>query len=238
MRQAIYTMVMIHIITEIACFVGLMALCRPYSANWRHFYNFPEYPKEGSCFSGTAIKVLVYMLTTITSLSDLVCVIIPAILFWKSSMDRQKKIMAWLLLSLGLLATVATLIRLPFTSFWVERRDRVWGLGMATLCCCLELFFGIIAGCAPAIKPFLTAAVHKLTSCSGSEVETLPTARSARTGNLKGLTDFSYNTYDLKTIHSPRGNVVEIPSTPVQNLSSWDSSSVPTNMTELSRHTV
>lgn len=223
MRQAIYIMVMIHIATTIACFIGLMALCRPYSANWRHFYNFPDYPKEGSCFDGTTIKVLVYMLTAITSISDLVCVIIPAILFWKSSMDRQKKIMAWLLLSLGLLATVATLIRLPFTSYWVERRDRVWGLGMATLCCCLEIFFGVLAGSASAIKLFLVAAVHKLTLCSESEDEPLPTARSARIENLKGLTDFSYNTYDLKTVHSPRGDVVEVPSSPVQDSSSWDS---------------
>ena len=229
-------MVILHIITTVACFVGLMALCRPYRTNWRHFYDFPEFPREGSCFSGTVIEVLVYMLTAITSISDLVCVIIPAIIFWNSTLDRQKKIMAWMLLSLGLLASIATLVRLPFVPYFPARKDRVWGLGMATLCCCVEIALGIFAGCAPAIKPFFVATTHWTKSVfsvrknSSAPSGSLPSASSARHRNLKGLTDFSYNTYDLKTIHSPRGDVVEI--TPIQGLSSSNLESTPTNTIE------
>jgi hypothetical protein len=227
MRQAIYIMVMIHITTTIACVVGLSAMCRPYRTNWRHFYDFPDYPREGSCFNGLTIKILVYMLTAITSISDLICVIIPAIIFWNSMLDRQKKIMAWMLLSLGLLASVATLARLPFAPYFSARQDRVWGLGMATLCCCTEIALGIFSGCAPAIKPFLIATTHWTRSVLGSRKDSLlPSARPSRPRNLKGLTDFSYNTYDLKTIHSPRGDVVEI--TPSQCLNSWNSDSTPT----------
>ncbi|KAG9663354.1 hypothetical protein KCU95_g3926, partial [Aureobasidium melanogenum] len=209
-------------------------MCRPYSANWRHFYDFPEYPKKGTCFSGTNIKILVYILTAVTSISDLLGVIIPAIIFWNSRMDRQKKIMAWLLLSLGLLALTATLIRIPFLSYWQVRRDRIWGIGMGTLCCCLEIFFGITAGCAPAIKPFFVAAIHKLRPrVDHGTAGSFPTTESARVGNLKGLTDFSYNTTDLKAIHSPRGDVLEITGTALQDLSSWGSKSTPTNTFEL-----
>jgi hypothetical protein len=231
MRQAIYIMVMIHIITTIACFVGLMAMCRPYRTNWRHFYDFPDYPQEGSCFNSTTILVLVYMLTAITSISDLVCVIIPAIIFWNSTLDRQKKIMAWILLSLGLLASIATLVRLPFAPYFSAREDRVWGLGMATLCCCLEIFLAVIAGCAPAIKPFLIAMKRRsrlvLSACKDSS---LPSTGPTRHRGLNGLTDFSYNTHDLKTIHSPRGDVVEIP--PMQGLNSWSLHSSPTHTIE------
>ncbi|KAI4744814.1 hypothetical protein E4T50_04806 [Aureobasidium sp. EXF-12298] len=238
MRQLIYVMIALHIATTIVSFAILMAICRPYSAIWRHFYDFPDYPKEGTCFSGTNIKTLVYLLTAITSISDLLGVIIPTIIFWNSRMDRQKKIMAWLLLSLGLLATIATLARLPFNSYWTARRDRIWGLGMGTLCCCLEIFFGIVAGCAPAIKPFFVTAVHKLRPrVNHGEDASLPTATSARVSNRKGLTDFSYNTTDLKAIHSPRGDVLEITGTVFQESSSWGSKSTPTNTFELSRLT-
>ena len=224
-------MVILHIITTIACFVGLMALCRPYRTNWRHFYNFPDYPKEGSCFSGTVIEVLVYMLTAITSISDLVCVIIPGIIFWNSTLNRQKKIMAWMLLSLGLLASIATLVRLPFVPYFPAREDRVWGLGMATLCCCVEIALGIFAGCAPAIKPFFVATTHWTKSVfSVRKGSSTPSGNSGRVPNQKGLTDFSYNTYDLKTIHSPRGDVVEI--TPTQGLGSLASETTPTRTIE------
>ena len=208
-----------------------MALCRPYRTNWRHFYNFPDYPKEGSCFSGTVIEVLVYMLTAITSISDLVCVIIPGIIFWNSTLNRQKKIMAWMLLSLGLLASIATLVRLPFVPYFPAREDRVWGLGMATLCCCVEIALGIFAGCAPAIKPFFVATTHWTKSVfSVRKGSSTPSGNSGRLPNQKGLTDFSYNTYDLKTIHSPRGDVVEI--TPTQGLGSWASETTPTRTIE------
>lgn len=224
-------MVILHIITTIACFVGLMALCRPYRTNWRHFYDFPDFPREGSCFSGTVIEILVYMLTAITSISDLVCVIIPAIIFWNSTLNRQKKIMAWSLLSLGLLASIATLVRLPFVPYFPARKDRVWGLGMATLCCCVEIALGIFAGCAPAIKPFFVATTNWTKSVfSVRKGSTTPSGNSGRLPNQKGLTDFSYNTYDLKTIHSPRGDVVEI--TPTQGLSSFDSGTAPTRTIE------
>lgn len=227
-------MVILHIITTVACFVGLMALCRPYRTNWRHFYDFPDFPRQGSCFSGTVIEILVYMLTAITSISDLVCVVIPAIIFWNSTLNRQKKIMAWMLLSLGLLASIATLVRLPFVPYFPARKDRVWGLGMATLCCCVEIALGIFAGCAPAIKPFFVAywtkSVFSIRKNSSAPTGSLPSGGSARHRNLKGLTDFSYNTYDLKTIHSPRGDVVEI--TPTQDLSSWNSDTMPTRTIE------
>ncbi|KAI5238663.1 hypothetical protein E4T43_07268 [Aureobasidium subglaciale] len=238
MRQIIYFMVAFNIIAAVACFAGLMAMCRPYRTNWRHFYDFPEYPRQGSCFSGFVIQTLVYILTAITSISDLVCVIIPAILFWNTQMDRRKKIMAWALLSLGLLASVATLVRIPFTPYFDAKKDRVWGLGMATLCCCVEIALGIFAGCAPAIKPFFIAVISSIKSQldsvkTGSSRPDRPTTIIA--GSI-GLTDFSYNTADLKMIHSPRGDVVEI--TSAHGLSPCKEESAPTHPVEISRHTV
>ncbi|KAG9700493.1 hypothetical protein KCU95_g2024, partial [Aureobasidium melanogenum] len=233
MRQAIHTMVAINIIAAIGCFASVMTICRPYSANWRYFYDFPGYPKKGSCFDGATLKILVYIFTTINSILDLISFVIPAIILWDSRMDRQKKIMAWLLLSLGLLATIAAVIRVPFTAYWTHKKDRVWGLGMGALCSCLEVFFGIFAGCAPAVKPFCVAAVKKLKSCSNHESdEPLPTALPARVINGKGLTGFSYNTVDLKAIHSPRGDVLEITGTLLEGSSSWDSKSTPKNSSE------
>ncbi|KAI4715863.1 hypothetical protein E4T48_07973 [Aureobasidium sp. EXF-10727] len=237
MRQAIYIMVMVHIATTVACFVGLMALCRPYRTNWRHFYDFPGYPREGSCFSGVVIEILVYTLTAVTSISDLICVIIPGVLFWKSRMNRQTKIMAWMLLSLGLLASIATLVRLPFTPYWVAEKDRVWGLGMATLCCCVEIFLGIVAGCASAVKPFVVGIIPKIKSRFTSEQDvSLPTSSTDRVRSLKGLTCFSYNTTDLKTIHSPRGDVIWI--TPVQNSNLSESESASPNTVVVNRNSV
>ncbi|THY51294.1 hypothetical protein D6C99_04517 [Aureobasidium pullulans] len=219
MRRAIYIMIGFNTFMTAACLVGLMTVCRPYRTNWRHFYNFPEYPKEGSCFSGTVLRSLVYVLTAVIFISDLICVIIPAMIFWNTRMQRKKKIMAWMLLSLGLLASIATLCRLPFTPYWNANHDRVWGLGMATLCCCIEIALGIFAGCAPAIKPLVIALFVGIKSqtCSGkSELdytsESIPSARPTRDRDPDTLASFTFNTIDLKTIHSPRGDVVEITS--------------------------
>ncbi|KAI5197113.1 hypothetical protein E4T39_07469 [Aureobasidium subglaciale] len=238
MRQVIYIMIAFNIIAAVACFAGLLVMCRPYRTNWRYFYDFPEYPKQGSCFSGSVIMILVYILTAITSISDFVCVIIPAILFWNTQMDRQKKIMAWSLLSLGLLASIATLIRLPFTPYFNARKDRVWALGMATLCCCVEIALGIFAGCAPAIKPLFIAVISSIKSQldsvrTGSSRPIRPTTIIT---DPDGLTDFSYKTADLKTIHSPRGDIVEITST--HGLSPWEEEPTPSFAFEISRHTV
>ncbi|THW75193.1 hypothetical protein D6D18_10002 [Aureobasidium pullulans] len=199
--------------------------CRPYRTNWRHFYDFPGYPKKGSCSSGVVIKSLAYSLTAIIFTSDVICVILPATIFWKTRMQRKKKIMAWMLLSLGLLASVATLGRLPFLSYWSAEHDRVssdaqpGGLGIVTLCCSIEIALGIFAGCAPAIRPLVIALFVGIRSqtCSGeleleSTSESIPAARPTRARDPYPLTSFTFNTIDLKTIHSPRGDVVDITS--------------------------
>ncbi|THW13208.1 hypothetical protein D6C86_05146 [Aureobasidium pullulans] len=225
MRQTIYIMIIFNTLMTVACIVGIMALCRPYRTNWRHFYDFPGYPKKGSCSSGVVIKSLAYSLTAIIFTSDVICVILPATIFWKTRMQRKKKIMAWMLLSLGLLASVATLGRLPFLSYWSAEHDRVssdaqpGGLGIVTLCCSIEIALGIFAGCAPAIRPLVIALFVGIRSqtCSGeleleSTSESIPAARPTRARDPYPLTSFTFNTIDLKTIHSPRGDVVDITS--------------------------
>ncbi|KAI5211478.1 hypothetical protein E4T38_01311 [Aureobasidium subglaciale] len=212
-------MIIFTTVMTAACLVGLMTVCRPYRTNWRHFYDFPEYPKEGSCFSGAVLQSLVYGLTTIIFISDVICVIIPAMILWNIRMQRKKKIMVWMLLSLGLLASVATLCRLPFTPYWNAKHDRVWGLGVATLCCCVEIALGIFAGCAPAIKQLTIALFVGIKSQTylgkpefGYTSKPISSARPTRDRDPDSLAIFTFNTIDLKTIHSPRGDVVEITS--------------------------
>lgn len=112
-------------ITTAVVIAAVFSVCRPYSTNWRYFYDFPEYPKEGKCFDIQVILTLIYTLTGIVFVTDLVCVIIPAIIFWNSPMKRAKKIMAWALLSLGLVASIATLCRVPFVTYWDAKEDRM-----------------------------------------------------------------------------------------------------------------
>lgn len=124
MRLLVYTMIIINSTMALICLVVLSTMCRPYSASWRYYYDYPGYPKTGSCFNGSIILNLVFVLTGIIFVSDLACVVIPAILFWNTRMQRQQKVMAWALLSLGLLASVASLCRLPFNRAWIAKHNR------------------------------------------------------------------------------------------------------------------
>ena len=71
---------------------------------------------EGRCASAETFLIIAHTATVSTILTDMALVIVPAIILWNTQMKRQAKIQAFGLLSFASLASIITMIRIPFVN--------------------------------------------------------------------------------------------------------------------------
>ncbi|QGI63901.1 hypothetical protein CEK26_007852 [Fusarium fujikuroi] len=135
------------VICAMIIFISFFVLCRPLSATWNG---------NGKCSPPSALGSLACFISASSMLTDIVCAALPALMLYKAQMKLATKVSISLVLGLGALASVATIIRMPFVMFYFHPNpDYLYRHCHVSLWSIVEGGIGVIAGSLPALRKFV-----------------------------------------------------------------------------------
>lgn len=108
---------------------------------------------KSKCFSPVQLLTLSYTNTALNILTDLIFAFLPAIMFRNLQINRRQKISLVGILSLGVFACAAAIVKLKFLSNYGKTGDVLWDSANITIWVVVECNTGIIAGSLPTLKP-------------------------------------------------------------------------------------
>ncbi|EXL52341.1 hypothetical protein FOCG_08135 [Fusarium oxysporum f. sp. radicis-lycopersici 26381] len=112
------------VICAMIVFISLFVLCKPLSATWTG---------DGKCSPPSALAILACFVSVSSILTDIICAALPALMLYKAQMELATKVSISMVLGLGALASVATIIRMPFVLFYFHPNPDYLCAGKSTL---------------------------------------------------------------------------------------------------------
>ncbi|THZ19006.1 hypothetical protein D6C89_07985 [Aureobasidium pullulans] len=131
-------------------------LCTPVEAYWV----FPMM-KNARCLDEGPVTLVAGVLNCI---SDLLVTLLPIPIIMGLNMPLRQRIGVSILLSLGLVVTVAGVVRTYY--IWrtlMDTYDETWDSMPLYICATVEIDLAILCGCAPALKPLFAPMMHHVT---------------------------------------------------------------------------
>ncbi|KAJ5906073.1 uncharacterized protein N7473_002989 [Penicillium subrubescens] len=189
----------------------LLLDCQPVS----YFWNRVDPRYSGTCLSVDILLDIAYLYSALTIICDLTLGILPVFLVWTLQMNRRTKIAVGGILSLGAIASVAVIIRLPFLQYYADT-DFLRNTYQIAIWSVIETGLGITAGSLITLRPLFRWLLDGSVSYGRNVASPgkYPLS-SLRSDNLKGSNDPSYWRPDLNinddnaimnTVSSPRLN--------------------------------
>ncbi|EHK21683.1 uncharacterized protein TRIVIDRAFT_112017, partial [Trichoderma virens Gv29-8] len=121
--------------------------CKPVSAAWG---------EPGDCTSGqTVILNVSYFVSAANIFTDFSTSLVPIFLLRHVQIPKKLKIITMGILSLGVLASVATIIRISYTWAYTATSERYYTIAKIVMLTVLECDLGIIAGSMPMLRHLL-----------------------------------------------------------------------------------
>ncbi|PQE28739.1 integral membrane family protein [Rutstroemia sp. NJR-2017a WRK4] len=137
----------VSIWTLITFIIGLIQ-CRPLAAAWN-----PYIP--GTCLPSDVVPNFGYAISAETIFFDWLFALLPIPVLWNIKMNNRLKISIALILSLGVVASIATIIRLKYIVALGELSDGLYSIAPVFLWSSVELGLGIIAASVATLRPIL-----------------------------------------------------------------------------------
>ncbi|RSL47763.1 hypothetical protein CEP54_013257 [Fusarium duplospermum] len=138
---------LMSIASALIVFISLFVLCRPLQATWTG---------EGTCAAPATLAILSYFVSASSLVTDTVCAVLPGFMLYKAQMKLATKISISLVLGLGAVASIATIIRMPYIKFYFNpEKDYLYRVCNVALWCVFETGVGIVAGCLPPLRKLL-----------------------------------------------------------------------------------
>ena len=111
LRIAILALLAVTWASFCVTFIGTLLYCRPVSAIWT-----PQLvvSGKGMCAPVSTLVVIGHVATVSTILTDMGLVVVPAVMLWNMQMKKQQKLQAFALLSFASVASVITMVRIPY----------------------------------------------------------------------------------------------------------------------------
>ncbi|KAJ4258269.1 hypothetical protein NW762_008418 [Fusarium torreyae] len=118
--------------------------CKPVAAAWG---------EPGDCESGQKVILSVsYFVSAANIFTDFSTALVPIFLLRHLQLPKKTKLVTMGVLSLGVIASVATIIRISYTWAYTATVDRFFIVGKIVLLTVLECDLGIIAGSMPMLR--------------------------------------------------------------------------------------
>lgn len=93
-------------------FIGVVALCQPLAYYWDTSI------KGGWCASAQIITGISYLISVMAIITDWTCSLVPCYVVWKLQMRSRLKVSVCAVLALGIIASAATVVRLPYLQYY------------------------------------------------------------------------------------------------------------------------
>ncbi|KAM5344028.1 hypothetical protein ACJ41O_012565 [Fusarium nematophilum] len=145
-RIIIWATLVFSTLSTTTVIIGLFLICHPISAAWG---------RPGKCSPTVVIASLGYLVSAGAVVTDFSCAILPGFMVYKANMKMSTKISITIVLGLGLLASIATLVRLPYVKYYTRLDNYLYNVANIVLWSIFESGIGIIAGSLPALRRLL-----------------------------------------------------------------------------------
>ncbi|KAI0887404.1 uncharacterized protein GGS22DRAFT_186236 [Annulohypoxylon maeteangense] len=168
-RTAIWTALFVCLVYSV--FFTFMAIfqCRPVPYYWSQYTE----QMTGTCFSDELVRAISYAHAVINCVCDWTLGLLPIALIGKLELSKRSKIMVSCTLALGSIASIATIIRIPY--IWqlaAENADRLHVFTVVSIWSTVENGLGLIASSLATLRPLY----RKIFGTAGSRART-PSAK-------------------------------------------------------------
>ncbi|EXA33229.1 hypothetical protein FOQG_12158 [Fusarium oxysporum f. sp. raphani 54005] len=169
-RIIVWATLIFTIVTMLYHTIGTFFACMPITANWddRTKCSLPFLMSVG------------YMVSLSAVVSDWICAILPIFMLYKSLMRKATKVSVSIILGLGILASLCTIIRLPYLKAFSHPEDYLYHVAHIVLWSTLESGIGIIAGCLPSLRKLVSSRFHFDSSTGSSPTHITPFSGTSR----------------------------------------------------------
>ncbi|KAH8167525.1 hypothetical protein CIB48_g683 [Xylaria polymorpha] len=164
---------------SLAIFFWNIFQCSPVPAQWD--YTILTNDPKSHCVSADQIVSAAYALSALTILSDWLYALIPIPMIWQAKMTAQAKWSVIAVLSLGIFASIATLIRLGYLADLTDVEDILYAGTDAMIWTLVEPGIAISAASLATIRPLLRR--WKIKGFTHSERSRFTTGRSQDQGS-------------------------------------------------------
>lgn len=131
----------------LGCFFTIVFQCTNLAVLW-------DPTAKGTCWTENTLHALSYTNVSLNILTDLLfAVIIPVPMLWRVQMNKRQKASLCAILSCGVFATAAALIKVGYLPNYGKEGDWLWDSRNITIWTVTECNMGIIGGNLPCLKP-------------------------------------------------------------------------------------
>ncbi|KAH6638159.1 hypothetical protein C7974DRAFT_432869 [Boeremia exigua] len=190
-------------------FLGTLLYCRPVRAIWTPTLILSG---EGSCAPVDTFVIIGHVATVSTIATDLALVVVPAVMLWNTQMKRQAKFQAFGLLSFASIASVITMVRIPYVNKFEKMTDLQFWVAHTMLCSNIETGIGCIASSVPSLRHFFrrgndgsSGPSNNKRSGTGTQLVTVGGSRQQKRlrDSFRNPTDIGFS---LSTVHHGRAD--------------------------------
>lgn len=124
--------------------------CQPSQYFWTQYTG-----GQGTCIDTSITIGAFYAYSAITCVGDWIYATLPYFLVWKLQMDTRSKIVVIIILSMGAIASTATIIRIPYVHTMGNVDDFLYATTDVAIWSCVETGLGITTACLATLRPLL-----------------------------------------------------------------------------------
>ncbi|EFX04839.1 integral membrane protein [Grosmannia clavigera kw1407] len=121
--------------------------CRPLAFTW------DASVAGGSCIPSGNLKFAAFFNSSVSVLTDLIFALLPIPMLWKVRLNWKTKAAVAAILSLGIFATIAGIVKITFLGSYGKHGDFLFDSVDITIWTTVEICAAMVAGCFPALKP-------------------------------------------------------------------------------------
>ncbi|KAH9891385.1 integral membrane protein [Xylariomycetidae sp. FL2044] len=148
-RRVIYAVMVVTLVMSLVFFFATVFQCSPPSYYWKQI----EGVKWGSCINPAIVPNVAIVHGVITAICDWVLGLLPIPMLWHVQINRRTKAGIAVLLSMGMLAGIALIIRIPYIRILAVSPDFLYETINVAIWSAIEPGLGIMAGCIANMRP-------------------------------------------------------------------------------------
>ncbi|KAM0336969.1 hypothetical protein ACHAPQ_003555 [Fusarium lateritium] len=115
-----------------------------------------------------------YLMSSAAVVTDWVCAVLPIFMLYKSQMKATTKVSVGVVLGLAALASLCTIIRLPYLKYYTIKSNYLYNVANIVLWSLVESGIGIIAGSLPSLRKLVSRRWHFNPSTGSSPTHITP----------------------------------------------------------------
>ncbi|CAK7235048.1 hypothetical protein SBRCBS47491_009157 [Sporothrix bragantina] len=124
--------------------------CHPIEHQWTRY---ADPAPAGICNATSFATVTTYVAAFLNVVADWVLAVLPSYLVWQAKMERRKKISVSAVLALGSIASIATIVRIPYADGYLSTPDFLYTFTDLAIWSTLEIGIALTASSLATLTP-------------------------------------------------------------------------------------